>query len=251
MHAIKYWLIVMLWGTIMSSYAVEQHTILLIADPKILSVPTMDNHELMIDLKNQQAIAYGPSPEIPNNTDYTQLRETVYNKLIKAQNLLPKGLHFCIYEGYRSLQLQKKLFDERYARVKAKHPGWSQSQLFEETTKLVSPVVNLDGSNNIPPHSTGGAIDVYLVDDQSNAVDMGIHPKDWMQDLNSSLSLTNSQVISEDAKTYRRIMTNALLAVGFVNYPTEYWHWSYGDRYWAYHQHKPHAIYNSYHNPKP
>ena len=20
---------------------------------------------------------------------------------------------------------------------------------------------------------------------------------------------------------------------GFVNYPTEWWHWSYGDRYWA------------------
>jgi D-alanyl-D-alanine dipeptidase len=23
-------------------------------------------------------------------------------------------------------------------------------------------------------------------------------------------------------------------ATGFVNYPTEWWHWSYGDRYWAY-----------------
>ena len=21
--------------------------------------------------------------------------------------------------------------------------------------------------------------------------------------------------------------------VGLVNYPTEWWHWSYGDRYWA------------------
>jgi hypothetical protein len=25
-------------------------------------------------------------------------------------------------------------------------------------------------------------------------------------------------------------------AHGFVNYPTEWWHFSYGDRYWAYHQ---------------
>ncbi|MDT7587682.1 MAG: zinc D-Ala-D-Ala dipeptidase, partial [Pseudonocardiales bacterium] len=25
----------------------------------------------------------------------------------------------------------------------------------------------------------------------------------------------------------------ALHSVGFVNYPTEWWHWSYGDRYWA------------------
>ena len=35
----------------------------------------------------------------------------------------------------------------------------------------------------------------------------------------------------------------ALQAVGFVNYPTEYWHWSYGDRYWAYQKGQPAAIY--------
>lgn len=25
----------------------------------------------------------------------------------------------------------------------------------------------------------------------------------------------------------------ALSAAGLVNYPTEWWNWSYGDRYWA------------------
>ena len=29
-------------------------------------------------------------------------------------------------------------------------------------------------------------------------------------------------------------MSRALSTAGFVNYPTEYWHWSYGDRYWAF-----------------
>ena len=24
-----------------------------------------------------------------------------------------------------------------------------------------------------------------------------------------------------------------LTAAGLVNYPTEWWHWSFGDRYWA------------------
>lgn len=246
MKSIQYVLIVMLWGTMPFIYATEPKAILLIADPKILAVHTVDNHDPMIDLKAVKTITYGPSPEIPHNTDYTHMRKTVYEKLIKAQSVLPKGLHFCLYEGYRSLQLQKMLFDERYARVQAKHPGWSPRQLFQETIKLVSPVVNLDGSKNIPPHSTGGAIDVYLINDQGQAVDMGIDPKDWMQDIDGSLSLTNAHTISEIAKQNRRIMSHALSAVGFVNYPTEYWHWSYGDRYWAYHQHKPHAIYDSY-----
>jgi hypothetical protein len=26
----------------------------------------------------------------------------------------------------------------------------------------------------------------------------------------------------------------ALLGAGFVNYPPEWWHWSFGDKYWAY-----------------
>ena len=30
---------------------------------------------------------------------------------------------------------------------------------------------------------------------------------------------------------------------GFVNYPTEWWHWSYGDRYWAYQTRQTNAIY--------
>jgi D-alanyl-D-alanine dipeptidase len=29
----------------------------------------------------------------------------------------------------------------------------------------------------------------------------------------------------------------------FVNYPMEWWHFSYGDRYWAYHKKALQAIY--------
>jgi beta-lactamase class D len=43
----------------------------------------------------------------------------------------------------------------------------------------------------------------------------------------------------------RHIMGTALQAAGFINYEREYWHWSYGDRRWAYYTHSPHAIYGS------
>ncbi|WP_282433115.1 M15 family metallopeptidase [Legionella gresilensis] len=117
--------------------------------------------------------------------------------------------------------------------------------MFKETTKLVSPVVNLDNTKNIPAHSTGGAIDIYLIDDAGQPVDMGIHPKDWIKD-DGSLSRTASKKISLQAEQNRAIMNKALAAVGFVNYPTEYWHWSYGDRYWAFFMKEPNAIYSSY-----
>lgn len=214
----------------------KTNNIILIADPEILAIRVLENKEPMIDLKDQKTIVYGPSPEIPNNTDYTKIKKTVYEKLKQAQSLLPQGLHFCIYEGYRSLQLQKMLFDTRFEKIKKLYPTWSQDEIFTETTKLISPVVNQDGLKNIPPHSTGGAIDVYLIDDKGIAIDMGIHPEDWMKDDDGSLSLTSSSVISIEAQKNRKIMSNVLEALDFVNYPTEYWHWSYGDRYWAYHK---------------
>lgn len=240
------WLVISVAGGIILYNYVKMNDIILVADPKILAINIVDNQEPMVDLKHQEDISYGPSPEIPNNTDYTKLRKIVYEKLKQAQTLLTKGLHFCVYEGYSRLHLQKILFDNRFSKVKKQHPNWLHDQIFTETTKLVSPVINQDGSKNIPPHSTGGAIDVYLIDDKGKPIDMGIHPKDWMEDDDGSISLTSSRVISAEAQDNRKIMNNVLSAVGFVNYPTEYWHWSYGDRYWAYHKSESHALYGSY-----
>lgn len=226
------------------SQQTSQTPIILIADPKIIAVPVKENHEPLIDLTQQTDIIYGPSPEIDNNTCYTKLRKTVYDKLKQAQNQLPKGIRFCLYEGYRSLSLQEILFNERYTRVQNSHPHWPREQLFIETIKMVSPIINLDGSINIPPHATGAAADVYLIDENGIALEMGIHPKDWLQDTEDKLSPTHATEISKTAKKNRQLMAEVLIEVGFVNYPTEYWHWSYGDRYWAYHQQQPYAIYD-------
>lgn len=218
---------------------------ILITDPRILAIPIRENGDPLVELKGQKIIRLGSSPEIPNNIDYTKLRESVYEKVVEAQNLLPEGLKFCLYEGYRSFALQEKLFLERYQALKSVHPAWSHPEIFLETTKLVSPVMHLDGSRNVPPHSTGGAVDLYLIDMQNRPVEMGISVGDWMQDLDGSLSQTDSENISEEAKKHRDIMGCVLTKLGFVNYPTEYWHWSYGDRYWAYHKKESYALYDS------
>jgi D-alanyl-D-alanine dipeptidase len=159
--------------------------------------------------------------------------------------MLPDELRFCLYEGYRSLDLQEKIFQERYNNLHKENPKMTHEQLFIESTKFVSPIVNLDGSKNIPPHSTGAAIDVYLINQQGKVVDMGIHLDDTYNDLKGAFCRTDSQVISEKAKKHREIMGKILKTAGFINYPTEYWHWSYGDRYWAYHTHRKYAIYNT------
>lgn len=130
--------------------------------------------------------------------------------------------------------MQQRLFDDRFKIIKQRHPDWSHEQQFLETHQLVAPTINWDGTKNISSHVTGGAVDLYLIDDAGNAVDMGIHPKDWMLDYDGSLSLPDSKMISAEAKKNRTIMSRVLEQIDFANLATEYWHWSYGDRYWAY-----------------
>lgn len=217
--------------------------IILIADKSVQNIPIEDNQEPLVDIRKHPEICVGPSPEIPNNDNYYYLRKSVLEKLLQANKRLPKGIKICVYEGYRSIALQTLLFDTHYRNIKAQHPNWSLEKLFQETIKLVSPVVNPDGTANIPPHATGAAVDVYLVDAQGHALDMGIHPKDWMQDKDGKLSKTDSKYIAREAKNHRNLLSQAMEEAGFINYPTEYWHWSYGDKYWAYLSGQKKAIY--------
>jgi D-alanyl-D-alanine dipeptidase len=39
--------------------------------------------------------------------------------------------------------------------------------------------------------------------------------------------------VARRARANRELLARVLRGAGLVNYPTEWWHWSYGDRYWA------------------
>lgn len=59
-----------------------------------------------------------------------------------------------------------------------------------------------------------------------------------------NLTYMHSDYIKDIAKANREILIQCLEKVGFVNYPTEWWHWSYGDCYWAF-LNNCHAIYSA------
>lgn len=45
------------------------------------------------------------------------------------------------------------------------------------------------------------------------------------------------------ARERRELMAKVLSGAGLVNYPTEWWHWTYRDRYWALMTDAPAALY--------
>lgn len=221
-------------------------SVIYIADPEIISIPIIECHEAMIDVKDQNDLLYGPPPETPlTEPHYTLMRKTVYEKLCLAQKDLPSGWRFRLYEAFRSIEVQQMLFDEEYKLAAKRSSTGSHAEIFHETTRLVSPVINFDGSINIPPHNTGAAVDVELLDGDGKVVDMGMEAKDCIF-VDPELCMTDFPTLDPAIKKNRRLLCDLMEAHGFVNYPTEWWHYSYGDRYWAYHKNQPHAIYGSY-----
>lgn len=217
--------------------------IVYIADPQVLAIPIIECNEPLVDLKNQQQLRYGTPPENELTiNDYTKVRKTVFEKLCQAQSDLPKSWYFRLYEGFRSITVQKILFEQIYSLVVAKYPDKQHQDLFRETTRLVSPVENPDGTLNIPAHNTGGAVDVEIITDNDQLIDMGMVAKDWAS-VEPDLCLTDYHALNITAKQNRKILYDVMVAHGFVNYPTEWWHFSYGDRYWAYHKNQSYAIY--------
>lgn len=211
--------------------------IILIADPRILVMPVQDIGEPLIDIKNFSQI-FLSSSTYQKATSYTKVRQSVANKLLEATKYLPFGTHFLLEEGHRTLAVQKEIFDEYYQKLKNSNIDWDADTLFKATIQYVAP------PQKNAPHSTGAAIDITLANVQGEKLDMGT-PMNETPDQNHNASFTHAPNISAEAKANRQLLINALTKVGFVNYPTEWWHWSYGDRYWAYHKNMPHAIFSS------
>lgn len=50
-------------------------------------------------------------------------------------------------------------------------------------------------------------------------------------------------VVGREARVWRDRLSGAMSIAGFVNYPHEWWHFSYGDQYWAWRTGVPTALY--------
>jgi D-alanyl-D-alanine dipeptidase len=154
--------------------------------------------------------------------------------LCRAQSYLPEGLHLEIQDAYRSEESQRALFRMLCEELKLKHPEWTEADLLARTNDFVaSPYAPVP-----PPHTTGGAVDVTLVDDSGLRLDM-TSPYEW----DETSAPTSFPGISERARRNRRILQTAMSKAGFTNYLGEWWHWSYGDSCWAVRLGRDTAIY--------
>ena len=208
---------------------------ILVDDPRVLAVPIRECGEPLVDLCEYPLLATTSHPKARSEAE-TRLhcREGVAQRLLRADARLPEGIRLLIVECHRPLDLQDAYWEDQLESLRERHPDWPEDKLATENAKFVAP------PEIVPPHSTGGAVDLVLVDSEGEELDMGSALNE-----KGPLMRTDARGLGQEARQNRILLLEAMESTGFVNYPHEWWHFSYGDRYWAYTKGEPAAIYGA------
>lgn len=167
---------------------------------------------------------------IPGAIRQVFVRKTVADMLQRAAHSLPAGYKFKIFDAWRPTAVQKALFDEYHAELcdKFKGSGKSEDELMRMALLFVSYPSEDPGSPFV--HSTGGAVDLTIVDAAGNELNMGTDFDDFTDAAHTDYFEKTS---IHEIRDNRRLLYNTMLSVGFTNYPSEWWHYDFGDRFWA------------------
>jgi len=196
----------------------------LLADPEIAAVPVADSGEPLVPV---------PAGVVDPDAPRPLVRSGVAARLAVAQLLLPPGRRLRVVEGHRRPADQQAIRARYAAEVEAAHPAADAAARRRLTSRFVAPL-------EVAPHVAGAAVDVVLVDRLGRPVGLGT-PVDATPEASGGACWTDAPV-SARAREERDLLGAAMRGAGFVNHPAEWWHWSHGDRYWAWTVHAPAAL---------
>jgi D-alanyl-D-alanine dipeptidase len=190
---------------------------ILISDPRVVGIPLREVDEPVVDLLDL-------APEAG-----------VRDRLLAASRDLPPGFGLRVVEGSRAADDQLAIIEAYSTRLRHDHPGATAAEIQRLTSRHVAPL-------HAAPHVAGAAVDLTLVDADGHELWMG-SALDATPEESDGACYTGASGLDATARANRAMLVAALETTGLVNYPTEWWHWSYGDRYWAHVTGADHALY--------
>jgi zinc D-Ala-D-Ala dipeptidase len=187
-----------------------------------------------------------PHPYIKCGADYAGrspyfLRQGVLDRLIQAQDRLQQlhpGWRIQIFDAYRPVEVQQYMVDYTFRQTVAergldlaKLSPAASAQIWQDIYQIWAlPSFDLDTP---PPHSTGAAIDITLVDEHGRSIEMG-SSIDEMSDRSKPEYFNGSTDPSEQQfDRHRQLLRQIMTSAGFIRHPREWWHFSIGDQLWA------------------
>lgn len=204
---------------------------------ELVKVPTQDNGELLVDI-------FEVCPELlwahqSPRWDFPRsglARLTVANMLRTAQDNLPAGFSLQIVGAFRPFEIQRLMYEKAGQELREQHPHWEDEFLIRYLNVFSAPPI----WDTPPPHTTGGAVDLMIVDEAGERLDM-ISPFE----MGWESAPTMMPGLSDTARRNRDLLIQVLSDAGLTNFPGEWWHWSYGEPGWALRGGHPTALYGA------
>lgn len=201
--------------------------VVLMSDDAVTSITVAGSGAALVDTA-------GVVPFTGETDDARFLRRPVLDRLADAASALPGDLVLALHEGWRPPSLQLFYFERYAARLRAARPGADDALVHRLASRFISPP-------EVAPHTAGAAVDVLLLSPDGEVLDVGC-PLDASPEDSGGRCYTEHPDVTGEALALRRELVRAMSGAGLVNYPTEWWHWSWGDRYWALATGAPHAV---------
>lgn len=164
------------------------------------------------------------------------LRETVHGMLQAAADLLPEGYRLRVWDAWRPFALQQELFEVYSVDIvkEFKLEKLSVEEREDFVAKFVS--IPIPDQDYPPLHTTGGAVDVTILDPAGKELAFGCDFDAFTDKTRTAYFESDAGAASPEAAMFRdnrRMLYNVMLAAGFTNLPSEWWHFDYGDKIWS------------------
>ena len=158
------------------------------------------------------------------------VRKTVREIIVQAEQLLPNGYSIKLLDGYRSEEEQHRRRMLIIGKLTSEHPEWTEAEREQFADRCIAKKSG---------HNTGGAVDVTL-SYGGQEMDCGTAYLEF-----SPLTPTDATGLTSAQRKNRDMLFQAMITVGFVNYPLEWWHYCYGDKMYAAYKRKSSAQYGN------
>ncbi|MFL6129000.1 MAG: M15 family metallopeptidase [Mycobacteriales bacterium] len=185
-------------------------------DASVRRVDVFDNGEPLVPVRGRlNVIGVYRRMGLANAPEHAWLRSGVLDRLVAVDAALPRPFGLVVLDGWRSRAFQQDLLSF-YRRI--------------HRSELSGYVADPEDSTVIPPHVTGGAVDLTLTG-HGVPLALGSAFDDFSE--RAHLAALESRPDDLMVARLRQLLAAALTAQRFAPYRLEWWHWSFGDQQWA------------------
>ncbi len=206
-------------------------------------IPILECGEPLVPIPLEQFAVESPHPYQKLGAYYGDaspyfLRQSVVYALAEAQVQLQKqhpGWRLQIFDAYRPLTVQEFMVNYTFAQIIQEQNITPETLSDEQQQVLWQQVYQLwappsPNAMTPPPHSTGAAVDLTLVDATGTPVEMGSAIDELSPRSHPDYYANQSD---KPYHAHRQLLRDVMYSAGFRRHPGEWWHFSLGEQMWA------------------